>query len=346
MYHLQQSPGRTVLIHGKEYLFFSGYSYLGMGQLPEFIELIQTGIQKFGFLYPSSRISNTQLQLYAVFENYLAELTCTEETVTFSSGYLAGRAIVDLLAKNAKNCFVAPDTHPALQIGVPPLQKHWKKEMVQAVNELNDNYFTLLADLVNPIKAKVLDFSFLNDLLPYKRVTCIIDNSHGIGYLGPNGEGISHFLPKLTNVDFILTYSLSKALHINGGAVSCSSHTAALLRTSPYFTGSTPIAPCSVYAFIRGRELYELQRKKLFRNIKTFIEYLRDVPGIINHPALPIFLLKKELDHVVFHPHKIIISSFPYPDPSGGRINRIVLNALHTENDLSRTASLLHDLMA
>jgi 8-amino-7-oxononanoate synthase len=38
----------------------------------------------------------------------------------------------------------------------------------------------------------------------------------------------------------------------------------------------------------------------------------------------------------------MIISSFAYPNPSGQTINRIVLNALHTQQDLEMAASLIN----
>ncbi len=347
MYHLEKAPGRTASVNGKDYLFFSGYSYLGMGHVPEFLQLVQKGMDKFGLLHPSSRISNTRLDLYTQFERHLSLLTGCDETVTFSSGYLAARAVVDLFVKKETNCFVAPGTHAALQNGVKslPLQRQWKKSLIQTIEDSIEREFILLADSVNPLTASIQDFNFLNSLSPRKKLTCVIDDSHGIGYMGSGGEGICHFLPHLPNVEFVLTYSLSKALHINGGGVSCSRHIAQQLRYSPYYSGSTPIAPSSVFAFMEGQHLYQTQHVKLYKNINRFSQYIKDVQGIISHPSLPVFLLKPEFDQSMFHPHQVIISSFSYPDPLGTRINRIVLNALHTESDLRKTAWLLMEMM-
>ena len=72
MFTLNDTPGRTAIANGKEYLFFSGYSYLGMSHVPEFAELIKEGIDKYGWLFPSSRISNTQLELFTQFEAKLS----------------------------------------------------------------------------------------------------------------------------------------------------------------------------------------------------------------------------------------------------------------------------------
>ena len=65
---LNATPGRTAVVNQQEYLFFSGYAYLGMHQVHAFIELIKEGIDTYGPLFPSSRISNTQLRLYETAE--------------------------------------------------------------------------------------------------------------------------------------------------------------------------------------------------------------------------------------------------------------------------------------
>src|SRR2546428_3454271 len=115
MIQLNSTPGRTCLINGKEYLFFSGYSYLGINHVKGFTKLVKEGMNKYGVLYPSSRISNTRLKLYEEFENELSSLTGMQDTVSFSSGYLAGKTITDILS-SYKNIFVAPNTHPSVSI--------------------------------------------------------------------------------------------------------------------------------------------------------------------------------------------------------------------------------------
>ena len=344
MYQLHQAPGRTVRTNGKEYLFFSGYSYLGMGHVTEFTELAKEGINKYGLLYPSSRVSNTRLELYSTFENILSKLAGTEETVTFSSGYLAGRAIADLVTTHNKQVFTAPNTHPAIQCGIQLPNGDWKNQLVKTINQSTLNSFVLCMDGVSPLTATVANFSFLYELNADKHLTCIIDDSHGIGLLGPIGNGISHLLPQLFNVDFIITYSLSKAFHINGGAISCSKRIAKLLRQSPYYSGSTAISPAMVYAFIEGQALYHRQLKKLQENIDDFIKVINDIGGIYFYPHLPVFVLKEKWDQSLFDLHHIIISSFAYPDPLGSKVNRVVLNALHTKKDLFKLSCVINQL--
>ena len=196
-----EQPGRTAYINGQEYLFFSGYSYLGMQQVPEFAALIKEGIDKYGWLFPSSRISNTRLSLYEECEALLSSITGMEDTVLVSSGYMAGRLATALWQEEVINL---PPSHPAIQR--PKTTEQTRK------------IFAL--DSVNMLTAHISDFSFLNTV--NKQQIVIIDDSHGVGLIGKDGEGICNKCPASHNTSYVLCYSLSKAWNIHGGAVSAS----------------------------------------------------------------------------------------------------------------------------
>jgi 7-keto-8-aminopelargonate synthetase-like enzyme len=327
MFHLQHTPGRTAIINGKEHLFFSGYSYLGMGHVPEFVELIKEGIDKYGLMFPSSRISNTRLDLFEQFENKLSEITGMEATVCFSSGFLAGRAVIDIFKNEHISC--APQSHPAICLERNQIQGF--DEWTQCIGAMS----AVLFDSVNPLTAEVTDTSFINSI--NRQITCIIDDSHGAGLLN-NGSGIRSSLPKKGKTYYILTYSLSKAYNIIGGAVSCSKDIAEQLRKSAFYTASTSISPAYAYAFINGQALYDQQREKLRNNIVKFNTLTKN--QLKSHPDLPIFILA-DVNEKKLEEAGIIISSFAYPDPNGKKINRVVLNALHTEEDLQSLAEAL-----
>lgn len=331
MFHLQHTPGRTAVIDEKMYLFFSGYSYLGMNHVPEFVELIKEGIDKYGWMFPSSRISNTQLELFEQFEAKLSDINGMEETVCFSSGFLAGRAVVDIFKNEHISC--APQSHPAICLERNNKQPfdEWKK-CIGAMS-------AVLFDSVNPLTAEINDVSFLSDFT--RQITCIIDDSHGAGLLN-DGKGISNSLPKSKNTNYILTYSLSKTYNLVGGAVSCSKEVANQLRKSAFYTASTSLSPAFVYAFLNGQHLYQQQRENLKVNIEQFRTVTNDC--FKSHPELPIFILPSSISESRLEEAGIIISSFAYPDPSGEKINRVVLNALHSEDDLQYLADTLHHL--
>jgi len=319
-----ETPGRAAFVNGKEYLFFSGYSYLGMQCVPEFTALIKEGIDKYGSLFPSSRISNTRLALFEECEALLSSIAGCEETVLVSSGFTAGRMAIKKFGDEVTN--LRP-SHPAITANNAN------------ASQKNKNVFAV--DAVDPLKAAITDFSFVND---DTSKTIIVDDSHGFGLIGENGEGISAFLPKNDHCKYVLAYSLSKALNIIAGAVSCTKTLAGELRRMPEYTASAAPSPALLYAFLKGQHLYAMQRERLKNNIAYFVSLISDLKQIHFHPALPVFILP-ELDEEKLFEKMIIISSFAYPDPKGKKLQRIVLNALHTRNDLEILAETLKKIL-
>jgi len=343
MHYLDDNPGRTTVVYGKEYLFFSGYSYLGMEKLEAFRENIREGMEKYGILFPSSRISNTRLSLYDDFEKELSLLNGSEDTVSYSSGFLAGKAISGLLSER-ENVFIAPAAHPAINLShvfSAASFEDWANDLVSKINSGNIISCTIIADAVNIIKSRVYDFSFLTKIKKEVFITCLIDNSHATGVFGENGNGIISYLPQQKNIEYSFSYSLSKAFHLEGGAVSCSHEIAGQLRSRADYSGSTAMSPAYVYAFMQNEELYEAQRKKLQRNILFFQSLIKDLDFISNDPSLPIFVVDKPGIEESLFEKGILISSFAYPDPSGQAVNRVILNALHEEEDMRKLADAL-----
>jgi len=340
MVELETTPGRTCLINGEEFLFFSGYSYLGVNHLKEFRQLVTDGIDKYGILFQSSRISNTRLKLYAELENDLSQLTGMQDTVSFSSGFLAGITISDILT-SYKNVFTAPGTHPAIKAKTfieDPDENFtdWGERITGVINSSAESEFVICGDSINILKSEIHDFSFIKNIHQDKKIITLIDDSHGIGILGTNGEGIISQLPNAANIDCLVSYSLSKAFNIEGGAISCSKFWSDQLRQHSNYTSSTAINPSLINAFLKSKSLYSTQREKLFENI-SYLSRKCSFSGVLkNNFGLPIFICNKENAEEYFYNHKIIISSFGYPYPSSAKTDRVIINALHTTEDINQ----------
>ncbi len=343
LHQLDSVHGRTCRLTNKDYLFFSGYDYLAMQVQPEFIRLIKQGINKYGWLHPSSRISNTQLSLYQEFEETLSYLTGFDNTVTFSSGFLAGQAVSKILS-HYKTVYKAPGTHAAitLQNNVTASEhfEDWAVEIVSLINKKFSNEAIVVCfDAVNIFKPGINDVSFLEDINPDQQLLVIIDDSHGMGITGEDGKGVSSYVPHKKNIEYIIVYSLSKAFNINGGAVSCSKKMADTLRESTAYSASTAISPALAYAFLQSKDLYALQLQFLKQNIDYFLRHINK--DILTNANLPIAILNEPDIENKLSKKKIIISSFNYPLSSSPKINRIVLNAAHTASDIKELLSAL-----
>lgn len=343
------TPGRIATIEGKPYLFFSGFSYLGMHEQPAFRELLKTGADTFGTGFLSSRAGNLRLGIYEELEHALGVLFRQQAAAAYSSGYLAAQAAVHYAQTQGKLLY-APHTHPALHLNgtVLPQQswEDWVKETLTQVNAQPDHTFVLVADAVNPLTSTVNDFSWLSNV--ERKVMVVIDDSHGAGILGPEGEGIVYTLPLHAPVRYLLAASLAKAYSVEGGMVAGHAADIAALKRQPFFTASTPMAPGSAFAFLQSKPLYARRREQLRENIRYFRGLTEGHPLLHNPYQLPVFLLQPwegmpDLEQYLLE-HDIIISSFAYPDPTSRPIQRVVVSALHKTFDMDTLGTLLTTL--
>lgn len=340
MIQLEQKPGRTTLIDGKEYLFFSGYSYLGLGCHEEFLRLISEGIQQYGVVYPSSRISNTPLHLYAAFEKKLAQLTAAEACAVFSSGFLSARTATEVVAEEM-NVYYRYPAHPASSHHHKAIriEESWD-DFLQQRKQNNEWTFGLMADSINPTPGVFTDFSFLQSMPKEFKVVLILDDSHGIGWLGANGEGIISRLSLPVHVELLLNFSLSKAFHLNAGAICGSDYWIQKAKQHVNFTTSTPPMPALAHAFVNGSIVFTEQRKKLTANI-NYLRKLTTAYTFVTNEETPVFVVQKPFVAEKLLEQQILISSFGYPKPENHKVNRVVVNALHTNADFNRLVQIL-----
>lgn len=344
MIQLAEKAGRTTCINGIEHLFFSGYSYLGLGLLPEFTARVAEGLQKYGVVHPSSRVSNTPLNLYDELETALAAFTGSEAAACFSSGFLSARTAVETVAQQMP-VYATAQTHPASTAlsGIRTMDPScsWGDFLAQRA-AAGEYRFALASDSINPTPGHINDFSFLAATDPQFELVLLVDDSHGIGWMGTSGTGIRYLLELPANIELLLHFSLSKSFHLNGGAVCGSTYWIQRIKQHVNFATSTPFMPALAYAWLQSRELCNLQRQKLLQNIHYLQNRWANTTFVTNE-GTPVFVVhKKALEPYLLQQH-VIISSFSYPHPNLEPVNRVVVNALHTKSDLEKLATLVMD---
>ncbi|MFP4339539.1 MAG: aminotransferase class I/II-fold pyridoxal phosphate-dependent enzyme [Cyclobacteriaceae bacterium] len=340
-------PGRTVITEGKERLYFSGTSYLGINHQPEYQQLLMEGIQQYGGNYSSSRSSNLQLAIYEEAETFMAQWLGTQSVLTFSSGFQAGQALMNALPRDAHYIF-APKTHPAVW---QTDQQVWQGDFpswvlslpAQLANSKAEETI-IVANSLDPLFAEKYRFDWLADLPKAKRIHVIIDDSHGLGVLGDRGEGIISQLTKHApaHVQLTIAGSIGKALGIPGGVVAGTDALIKQLRKSPFFTAASPVAPAYLHAFLRVQNLYQQTRKQLRDRARRFQQAVSDTQLFNYFDDYPVFYTPHhELNEVL--KSDFVLSSFPYPDPDSEPVTRVVLNALHTEEDIGKLTFAIKD---
>jgi 7-keto-8-aminopelargonate synthetase-like enzyme len=328
----------------KSTFIFGGTAYLGMPWNADFRKLVIRGMELYGVNHGASRNSNIKLDIFSIAEKMAAKRFKSDDSIIVSSGYLAAQLVVQSYYKSHQLIY-APETHPALWLGIPDAPKmifsDWVEQAIIQINS-SDLPSLVISNSVNNLIPEIYDFNWLNRIDPHKKVIILVDDSHGIGITGDQGEGAYSRIMELPNVQKIVIASMAKALGVDAGLILGNSSIIEQLRTSPVYAGSSPPSPGILYAFVNSADIYRNELKKLRMNLRLFTDLLNSGSGLFFINDFPVFLLNDDIIAAELLKNGINISSFPYPDPKGKLLHRIVLNSIHQREDLEILANTIN----
>ena len=329
---LDKTPNTTAFLYEKEYLYFSGTSYLGASALPKFQELVIHAIQKWGTSYGSSRSANIKLSVDDKGETFLANFLKTETAITVSSGTLAGHFAIKTLSTLVDVFYFMPKTHPSIlpENALPVFEN---SKLNNSLKSTRNKKISIVLDGIAAFETTPFLFDFLNEIDISNTIYLVVDESHSLGILGNNGNGISELVPKKDNIKIVITSSLGKAFGINGGVIAGDLNFINQLKKDKLFIGSAGMSPAFLDVFINAQEIYRNQRLKLQKNINYVFNRLKNNPAITIDKSYPVFFHSNEEIEQTLFDKNILITSFYYAT-SDKKFNRIVLNANHTFEQL------------
>ena len=347
VHYIDEFPGRELTIQGKKYLYFGGTSYLGLQTDEEFQNILIKNIRKYGTNYGASRNSNIRLSVFEEAERQLAKITRCEAALTLSSGYLTGQFVAQYFNTPDYVFYYAPNTHSALY------NSHNKP--FTNFSDLNEAVHKHLSSSKNSVPVVFLDsidFKGCNypkfeglQSLPLDKLILIVDDSHGIGIIGENGEGAYNRLSEFKTKELIVCCSLGKSYGIQAGAVLGNTTRIQKFKKTAFFGGASPASPANVATFIESQAIYKTKRELLHKNIglfKTLVQNISYFSTIQGHPSfsfqdphLTRFLEKK----------RISLSNVNYPEESASVMSRIVISSHHSQGDIYLLASTVNNYL-
>lgn len=351
--NLQSGTFRRTDVFGKDFLFFGGTAYLGLNAHPDFLELFREGLDRYGLNNGTSRSNNVQLGIYDEAERTLSKQFGFESATLTSSGYLAAQLAVRKLYQDNRT-FFAPGSHPALWPGLDaPFGKidfqNWVTETIQKIEDSpeTDQEFLIVGNTIDNTLPNQYDYRPFGSLATKRKIHLLLDDSHGIGILRNREILAKTELDKaFGSVSFRLTIvaSLAKGMGIDAGAILSDEATISDLRNSGFFVGASPSAPAFMYALIHGQPLYQSQFEKLHDQVDYFKNKL--VKGWQFMEGFPVFCKLNQNIQSELYNKEILISSFPYPSPKDPVLDRIVISAAHTKDDLDLLIQALSEIDA
>ncbi len=292
----ETAQGRYIKVAGKHYLNFSSNDYLGLASDPHLIKAWQKGAQLFGVGSGGSYLVTGYQQAHADLTAQLKEWLGVPALALFNSGYSANQAIIKLLLD--KNALLVQDklNHASLiEAGVlsPCKMLRFKHNDMQHLNQL----------LKRSIKSDTLIisegvFSMDGDSAPIKKLHTqaklfnawlMIDDAHGLGVLGQQGQGSVVQAGLKNNAMHIYMATFGKALGVGGAFVAGSQdfidHLTNFSKPYIYTTG---LPPAMAYTIMIASEMVAQDnwRRDKLQHLITKFKYLASQNGILLAPSM------------------------------------------------------------
>lgn len=268
------SASPEIYIKNEKFTNFSSNNYLGLASNEDIKDVVIENIKKYGVGSGSTRLLSGTLDIQIEFEKKLARFFDKEDSITFSSGYLANVGVIRMLIDpfpyfnvfGAGQGIIISDelNHASIIDGVKlskakreiykhsdikHLEKILKKHKKKRKLILTDGVFSMDGDL-----AKLKEISSLAKT--YDAIV-MVDDSHGVGVLGSKGQGVCHHLGVEKDIDIIMG-SFTKAFGSIGGFIAADSTICDYLRiTARSYIFSDPILPAIVAGLTKTLEIIE-----------------------------------------------------------------------------------------
>ena len=354
---IESAQGASIEVPlGKHVLNFCSNNYLGLDNHPEVVAAAHAALDRWGYGLSSVRFICGTQEIHKELERTLSAFLGTDDTLLYSSCFDANGGVFETLL-GEEDAVVSDELNHASIIDGIRLSKARRyryrncdipdlKAKLREAADAGARHTLVVTDGVFSMDGTVAPLGEICDAASDHGALVMVDDSHGVGFMGPNGRGTHEQMGVIGRVD-ILTGTLGKALGgATGGYVSGRREIIELLRqrSRPYlFSNSVPpaIAAGSLAAIGLVRSAPQL-RLRLHNNTRIFREGLARAglpvkPG--THPIVPVMLgdavLAQRFAARMLEKGIYVIGFFHPVVPKGAARIRAQVSAAHSEDDLA-----------
>lgn len=348
-----------LVANGKHVINFCANNYLGLCNDPELIRAAQDGLKQYGFGLSSVRFICGTQDIHKALESALSRFLGAEDTILFSSCFDANGGVFEALFGEEDVIISDALNHASIIDGIRLCRarrlRYANNDMANLEKQLlsarDARFRVIVTDGVFSMDGIYAKLDAICELAQQYDCLVMVDDSHAVGIVGPNGKGTHEQQGVIGRVD-ILTGTLGKALGgASGGYVSGRRQIVEFLRqrSRPYLF-SNSVAPLIVTTTLKVLELLhergDALRNQLHSNSSLFRTRLEKLGFTLvrgSHPIIPIMLgdasLAKEMAEALFD-EGVYVVSFSYPVvPEGQARIRAQMSAAHTSDDIEQAIS-------
>ena len=326
-------------------------NYLGLADHPEIVKAAHEALDRWGYGMASVRFICGTQTIHRILESRLSQFLGTDDTILYSSCFDANGGLFETLLGEPDAIISDSLNHASIIDGVRLCKAQRFRYRNNDMDHLEEHLkaaescrFRLIAtDGVFSMDGYLAKLPDICELADKYNASVMVDDSHAVGFMGPNGRGTPEHFGVSGRID-ILTGTLGKALGgASGGYTSGRQPLIDLLRqrSRPYLFSNT-LAPPIAAAAVRTLELLS-ESQQLRTQLRTNTEYFRAamtdagfrvLPG--EHPIIPVMigdaaLASKFAEALLREGLYVVGFSFPVVPKGEARI-RTQMSAAHTRD--------------
>jgi len=358
-----------IKINGKWLINFSNNDYLGLSQDISIKKAIINGIKKYGNGGTSSNLVSGHTEVHQNIEDITKNNIGFESSILFSSGYLANLGLITTISD--KDSFIYADklNHASLNDACILSRAkffrypHNDMELLERLLKKNKTKKKklIVTDGVFSMDGDLADIPKLVQLAQKYDAYLYIDDAHGYGVLGKNGQGILEYfentgpMKKIPRDRIIYTITLSKAVGVSGALVNaCKNIINLVVNKSRTYIYTTAEQPALIMGVERSFEIikknYSL-RERLNKSINLFRKNINKKNLLTNSitPIQPLIIesaektikISEKLNSYGFH----VPAIRPPTVPNKSSRLRISITALHSQADIKKLTKVINKIL-
>ena len=354
--------GATVAVMDKDVLNLCANNYLGLADHPAVVAAAKEALDRWGYGMASVRFICGTQEVHKELEEALSDFLGTEDTILYSSCFDANGGIFEALLDERDAVISDALNHASIIDGIRLCKarryRYANRDMADLDRQLQESadarFRLVVTDGVFSMDGYMAPLAEICELAERHDAMVMVDDSHAVGFIGPNGRGTHEHHGVMGRVDAI-TGTLGKALGgASGGYVSGRRELVAMLRqrSRPYLF-SNSVAPPIAAASLKVLELLRTAgdlRQRLADNTKLFRSRMAEeefdiLPG--DHPIVPVMIGDAALAGrmaAAMLQKGVYVVGFSYPVvPQGKARIRAQVSAAHTRDDLERAVQAFVD---
>jgi glycine C-acetyltransferase len=359
---LTSPQGSVVGVLDREVLNLCANNYLGLADHPAIVAAAKEALDRWGYGMASVRFICGTQEIHKELEDALTEFLGTEDTILHPSCFDANGGIFEALLGEQDAVISDALNHASIIDGIRLCKaqrfRYANRDMEDLERQLKASagarFRLVVTDGVFSMDGYLAPLPEICELAERHDALVMVDDSHAVGFMGPNGRGTHEHHGVMGRVDAI-TGTLGKALGgASGGYVSGRKELVAMLRqrSRPYLF-SNSVAPPIVAASVKVLELIRSAgelRQRLRDNTTFFRAEMTEagfdiLPG--EHPIVPVMVgdaaLAARMAELMLE-RGVYVVGFSYPVvPQGKARIRTQVSAAHSKSDLERAVKAFVD---